>query len=76
MSDRPTFESQLRLALSIYAADAPVDVDAVAMATFASHTARAPRSWGVPRRWFAPVMVGIVLVAAVAGALFVRRRST
>lgn len=74
MNDRPTFESQLRVALTAYIADAPVDVDPVAMASFASHAAPASRRWNLPRRWVVPVAVALVLVIAVAGALFVGTR--
>jgi hypothetical protein len=76
MSDRPTFETQLRLALATYVADAPVDVDPVAMTTFATRAAPASRRWSLPRQWLIPLMVGLVLVAVVAGALFVGTRLT
>lgn len=74
MNDRPTFESQLRLALSIYAGDAPVEVDPVAMTTFASHAAPETRGALVRRRWLVPITVGVLVVIAVAGALLVGSR--
>ena len=55
MSDRPTFETQLRLAFSAYAADAPVDVDPVAMTTFASRAPVPSTSWNLRRGSLMPV---------------------
>jgi hypothetical protein len=67
MSDRPTFETQLRLALSSYASDAPVDVDAVAMAAYARKAPLSSRSWALRRRWLTPALLGCLLLAAAAG---------
>lgn len=65
MSDRPTFETQLRLALSTYVADAPVDVDPVAMTTFASRARVPSTSWTLRRGSFMPILVGLLIVAIV-----------
>ena len=75
MSDRPTFEMQLRVALSAYASDAPVNVDPAAMTAFAVE-ARVRRATGdAPRRWLIPILVGLLVIAAVA-ATFVGSRMT
>jgi hypothetical protein len=75
MSDRATFETQLRLALSAYAADAPVDVDPVAMTTFASRARVPSRSWHLRRASLMPILIGLLVVATVgAGVVLVARR--
>ncbi|HET9083047.1 MAG TPA: hypothetical protein VFN41_01490, partial [Candidatus Limnocylindrales bacterium] len=69
MSDRPTFETQLRLALSAYAGDAPIDVDPTAMTTYASR-ARAPSTpWNLPRGSLMPILVGLLVVATVGAGI-------
>ena len=75
MSDRPTFETQLRLAFSAYAADAPVDVDPVAMTTFASRARVPSTSWNLRRGSLMPILIGLLVVATVgAGVVLVARR--
>ena len=69
MSDRPTFETQLRLALATYVADAPVDVDPVAMTTFASRAHVPSTSWRFPRGSLLPILVGLLVVAVVGAAV-------
>ena len=75
MNDRPTFETQLRLALTAYAGDAPIDVDPIAMATHASRAHVRSRKWNVRRGSLMPILVGLLLVATVgAGLAFVASR--
>src|SRR3954471_13936529 len=69
MSDRPTFETQLRLALSTYVADAPVGVDPVAMTTFASRAHVPSTSWRFRRGSLVPILVGLLVVAIVGAAV-------
>jgi hypothetical protein len=74
MSDRPTFETQLRLALATYASDAPADVDPIAMATFASR-ARVRTSWNFRMGSLRPILVGLLVIATVgAGVALVASR--
>ena len=74
MNDRPGFESQLRLALSAYAGDAPVDVDPTAMAAFAAHAGTRSHGRALPRRWLLTLAFGALVAAMVAGALLVGSR--
>ena len=75
MSDRPTFETQLRLALATYASDAPVDVDPIAMATFASRARVPSTTWNLRRGSLMPILIGLLVVATVgAGVALVASR--
>lgn len=78
MTDRPSFETRLTNAFAAYADRAPTDVDITSVvAAAASRGAGASLRWPVSlsRRWFVPVLVGLLLLALAAGTLLVGNRS-